>query len=30
LRGWQMFPQMDGFEQSLSVGQIDVIWQLST
>ena len=25
-----MFPQVDGFQQRLSVGQIDVSWQLST
>jgi hypothetical protein len=30
LRCWRLFPQMDRFQQSLSIGQIDVIWQLST
>jgi hypothetical protein len=30
LRGWHMFPDVDGFQQSLSVCRIDVIWQLST
>jgi hypothetical protein len=30
LRGWRLFPHVDGFQQSLSVGQIDVVWQLST
>jgi hypothetical protein len=30
LRGWRLFPHVDGFQQSLSVCRIDVIWQLST
>jgi hypothetical protein len=30
LRGWSLFPHVDGFQQSPSVYRIDVIWQLST
>jgi hypothetical protein len=30
LRGWRLFPHVDGFQQSLSVCRIDVIWQIST